>query len=111
MGGRFLAWGGNLGALDDVAAAGGLGRPLIMYTVILAPQRVAGALRRRGGRDVDRPSRNDSSSNAGAVGSSASEPGLKGTGDEGTGPTWLTGVFACGMMRVTLRWARGECFS
>ena len=69
MGGRFLAWGGNLGALDDVAAAGGLGRPLIMYTVILAPQRVAGALRRRGGLVdvVRRPSRNDNSSNAGAV--------------------------------------------
>ena len=85
-----------------------------MYTVILAPQRVAGAPRRRGGLvDVRRPSRNDSSSNAGAVGSSASdsEPGLEGTGDEGTGPTWPTGVFACGMMSVTLRWARGECFS
>ena len=84
---------------------------VVMCTVILAPQRVAGALRRRGGLvDVRRPSRNDNSSNAGAVGS-ASEPGLDGTGDEGTGPTWPTGVFACGMMRVTLRWARGECFS
>ena len=91
----------NLGALDDVAATGGLE---IMYTVILAPQRVAGALRRRGGLVdvVRRPSRNDNSSNAGAVGS-ASEPGLDGTGDEGTGPTWPTGVLACGMMRVTLR--------
>ncbi len=96
-----------------LAAAGVLGCPLIMYTVILAPQRVAGVLRRRGGLVdvVRRPSRNDSSSNAGAVGGSASEPGLEGTGDEGTGPIWPTGVFACGMMRVTLRWARGECFS
>ena len=40
-----------------------------MYTVIFAPQRVAGALRRRGGLVdvVRRPSRNDNSSNAGAV--------------------------------------------
>ena len=53
----------------DVAAAGGLRSPLIMYTVILAPQRVAGVLRRRGGLVdvVRRPSRNDNSSNAGAV--------------------------------------------
>ena len=88
--------------------------PVDMYTVILAPQRVAGVLRRRGGLVdvVRRPSRNDNSSNAGAVGASASEPpGLDGTGDEGIGPTWPTGVFACGMMRVTLRCARGECFS
>ena len=104
MGGRLLAWGGDLGALDIAAAGGSLGCPLIMYTVILAPQRVAGVLRRRGGLVdvVRRPSRNDNSSNAGAVGS-ASEPGLDGTGDEGTGPTWPTGVLACGMMRVTLR--------
>ena len=83
-------------------------------SVIFAPQRVAGVLRRRGGLVdvVRRPSRNDNSSNAGAVGASASEPpGLDGTRDEGIGPTWPTGVFACGMMRVTLRCARGECFS
>ena len=36
-------------ALDVAAAAGGRWGPLIMYIVILAPQRVAGALRRRGG--------------------------------------------------------------
>ena len=86
MGGRLLAWGGDLSALDSPAK----GRPLIMYTVILAPQRVAGALRRRGGLVdvVRRPSRNDNSSNAGAVGASASEPpGLDGTRDEGIGPT------------------------
>ena len=111
MGGGLLAFGGKLGAFDVAATRRSLGRPLIMCTLILAPQRVAGALPRRGGRDVDRPSRKLKSSNAGAVGSSASEPGLEGTGDEGTGPTWPTGVFACGMMRVTLRWARGECFS
>ena len=104
-GGGLLAFGGL--STFDVAATGGphVGCPLIMYTVILAPQRVAGVLRRRGGLVdvVRRPSRNDNSSNAGAVGSSASEPGLDGTGDEGTGPTWPTGVLACGMMRVTLR--------
>ena len=56
-------------ALDVAAAAGGRWGPLIMYIVILAPQRVAGALRRRGGLVdvVRRPSRNDNSSNAGAV--------------------------------------------
>ena len=72
MGGRLLAWGGDLSALDSPRPAvvtGSLGRPLIMYTVILARQRVAGALRRRGGLVdvVRRPSRNDNSSNAGAV--------------------------------------------
>ena len=105
MGGRLLAWGGELEHRFDFAAAGagGQGCPF-MYRGILANQ--------RRGVDVDRrPSRKLSSSNTGAVGTSASEPGLEGTGDEGTGPTWPTGVFACGMMRVTLRWARGECFS
>ena len=65
----MLAWGGNLGALDDVAASRRSWAPVDMYTVILAPQRVAGALRRRGGLVdvVRRPSRNDNSSNAGAV--------------------------------------------
>ena len=70
MGGRLLAWGGDLSALDSPRAGGPWGaRALIMYTVILAPQRVAGALRRRGGLVdvVRRPSRNDNSSNAGAV--------------------------------------------
>ena len=53
-----------------------------------------GAPNRRGDwfRVVDAgrlPSKNDNSSNAGAVSSSASasEPGLDGTGDDGTGPT------------------------
>ena len=108
-----MLWVVNLSTVD-VAAARGLEVPVIMYTVTLAHQRVAGVLRRRGGLVdvVRRPSRNDNSSNAGAVGASASEPpGLDGTGDEGIGPTWPTGVFACGMMRVTLRCARGECFS
>ena len=60
----------------DVAATGGPWGARLCASAILAPQRVevAGALRRRGGRDVDRPSRNDSSSNAGAVGISVSEP-------------------------------------
>ena len=102
MGGGLLAWVVSLSAFDVAATGGPWGaRPC---SVILAPQRVAGVLRRRGGLVdvVRRPSRNDNSSNAGAVGS-ASEPGLDGTGDEGTGPTWPTGVLACGMMRVTLR--------
>ena len=69
MGGRLLAWGGDLSALDSPRIRRSLGRPLIMYTVIFAPQRVAGVLRRRGGlvEVVRRPSRNDNSSNAGAV--------------------------------------------
>ena len=54
--------------------------PVDMYTVILANQ--------RRGVDVDRrPSTNANSSNAGAACCSASEPGLDGTGDDGTGPT------------------------
>ena len=110
MGGGLLALGVVLSTFD-VAATGGPWGARLCASVILAPQRVAGAPRRRGVDVVRRPSRNDSSSNTGAVGSSASEPGLEGTGDEGTGPTSPTGVFACGMMRVTLRWARGECFS
>ena len=70
-----------------------------MCTVILAVLAIqreddgVGAPRRRGGdrRVVDvgrRPSKNDNSSNAGAVSSLASdsEPGLDGTGDDGTGP-------------------------
>ena len=89
--------------------------PVDMYTVtlaLLALQREdgVGAPRRRGGdrRVVDggrRPSKNDNSSNAGAVSSSASasEPELDGTGDDGTGPTGRPiGVFACGMMRLGL---------
>ena len=70
MGGRLLAWGGDLSALDSPRSGGRWGaRTLIMYTVIFAPQRVAGVLRRRGGLVdvVRRPSRNDNSSNAGAV--------------------------------------------
>ena len=69
MGGRLLAWGGELGRLGTSPRPAVVGVPLIMYTVILAPQRVAGALRRRGGLVdvVRRPSRNDNSSNAGAV--------------------------------------------
>ena len=68
MGGRLLAWGGDLSALDSPRSGGRWGTH-IMYTVILAPQRVAGVLRRRGGLVdvVRRPSRNDNSSNAGAV--------------------------------------------
>ena len=75
--------------------------PADMYTVklaLLALQREdgVGAPRRRGGdrRVVEvvgarRPSTNANSSNAGDVSSPASdpEPGLDGTGDDGTGPT------------------------
>ena len=96
--------------------------------MILAVQRddAAGALRRRGdrpraefrvvdvGRRPPRP-KNHSKIRADAVYSSSSsdwtDAGLDGTGDDGTGPIWPRGVFACGMMRVTLRWARGEFFS
>ncbi len=59
MGGRLLAWGGELEHRFDFAAAGGQGCPF-MYRGILANQ--------RRGVDVDRrPSRKDNSSNAGAV--------------------------------------------
>ena len=66
MGGGLLALGGEL---ETFERRRGLEVPVDMYTVILAPQRVAGVLRRRGGLVdvVRRPSRNDNSSNAGAV--------------------------------------------
>ena len=76
--------------------------PVDMYTVILALLALqredgVGAPRRRGGDrrvvDVRRPSTNANSSNAGAVSRSASEPGLDGTGDDGTGPGRPIGVF------------------
>ena len=70
MGGGLLAiWVVKLEHLRDVAACRRSWAPVDMYTVILAPQRVAGVLRRRGGLVdvVRRPSRNDNSSNAGAV--------------------------------------------
>ena len=79
--------------------------PVDMYTVILALLALqredgVGAPRRRGGdrRVVEvvgarRPSTNANSSNAGAVSRSASEPGLDGTGDDGTGPGRPIGVF------------------
>ena len=68
---------------------------VILALLALQREDGVGAPRRRGGdrfRVVDvgrRPSKNDNSSNAGAVSSLASdsEPGLDGTGDDGTGPT------------------------
>ena len=68
MGGGLLALGGNLERLR-LAAAGGPWGARLCASVILAPQRVAGVLWRRGGLVdvVRRPSRNDNSSNAGAV--------------------------------------------
>ena len=96
MGGRLLAWGGELGPSTSPRPA--VLMPVDMYTVtlaLLALQREdgVGAPRRRGGDrrvvDVRRPSTNANSSNAGDVSSPASdpEPGLDGTGDDGTGPT------------------------
>ena len=70
MGGGLLAiWVVKLEHLRDVAACRRSWMPVDMYILILAPQRVAGVLRRRGGLVdvVRRPSRNDNSSNAGAV--------------------------------------------
>ena len=69
---------------------------------MLAVQRddAVGTPRRLGDRlrvvDVRRPSTNANSSNAGDVSSAASdpEPGLDGTGDDGTGPIWPRGVLA-----------------
>ena len=82
-----------------------------------------GTPRRRGDRPraefrvvdvVRRPPRprNHNKIKADAVYSSSwTDAGLDGTGEAGTGPIGPRGVFACGMMRVGLRWARGECFS
>ena len=68
MGGGLLALGVVLSTFD-VAATGGPWGARLCASVILAPQRVAGVLWRRGGLVdvVRRPSRNDNSSNAGAV--------------------------------------------
>jgi len=68
LGRGVLALGGELERLRLAANRRSWGAR-DMYTVILAPQRVAGVLRRRGGLVdvVRRPSRNDNSSNAGAV--------------------------------------------
>ena len=119
---------GNLGTFVDVAAKPAvLGVPVMIRlcsSVMLAVQRDdVGALRRRGdrpraefrvvdvGRRPPRP-KNHNKIRADAVYSSSdwTDAGLDG-GEAGTGPIWPRGVFACGMMRVGLRWARGECFS
>ena len=98
---------------------------MFVFIVILAVQRDdVGALRRRGdrpraefrvvdvGRRPPRP-RNHNKRSADAVYSSSdwTDAGLDGTGEAGTGPMGPRGVLACGMIRVGLRWARGECFS